>query len=131
MLVGCAEESQNRKQTSTVSGTISVDGIAPGSPVKVGCESVNGLDEKNPTVSWCMTDPDGAFSISTYEQGDGVPAGDYALTFVWGEMNPISMSYGGEDKLGGRYDTQEKSPTRFTVSQGKPVDLGVVALTTK
>ncbi len=55
-----------------------------------------------PTVSSAFTGPDGEFSISTYESGDGVPAGDYVLTFMWGQKEAFSGRYGGPDKLGNR-----------------------------
>jgi len=46
-------------------------------------------------------------------------------------MNMLSRSYGGPDKLNKRYTNPEKSEIKFTVEPGKPVDLGVIELTTK
>ncbi len=45
-------------------------------------------------------------------------------------MDVISRSYGGPDKLKKRYSKPEKSEITF-VEPGKPVDLGVIELTTK
>ena len=130
--VGCGEPQMgNRKETAPVVGQIVVDGAPPSSPIKVMCHPVNGMDQENPSVSWCMTGEDSKFEISTYEAGDGVPPGDYKLTFLWGTMNVVSMSYGGPDKLGGRYDDPEESEFEFTVQAGEPLDLGQLQLTTK
>lgn len=129
---GCGEPKMgNRKETAPVVGQVLVDGAPPSSAVKVMCHPVDGIDKENPSVSWCMTGKDGKFEISTYEAGDGVPPGDYKLTFLWGTMNVVSMSYGGPDKLGGRYDDPEESEFAFTVRAGEPVDLGQLQLTTK
>lgn len=130
-LPGCSEERGNRKTTTPVTGRITVDGSSPEARIKIECHPLDGMDTANPSISQCFSEPDGSFSISTYETGDGVPAGDYALTFFWGEMNLVSMSYGGEDKLGGRYDEPQESPKTFTVDSEEPIDLGVIALTTK
>lgn len=127
----CGEEQPYRKETFPVTGRVVVDGKPPGSPVKVTCHSVTGIDQEHPTFSWCLTETDGSFEISTYEAGDGVPAGDYALTFFWGRHNVIAMSYGGPDKLKGRYDELKDSPVKFTVKPGEPTDLGTIELTTK
>jgi hypothetical protein len=89
------------------------------------------MDTENPTLSWCLTQSDGSFSLNTYEAGDGVPAGRYALTFFWGKWNAISNSYGGKDQLKDRYSKPEKSPTQFEVDGSAPVDLGTIELSTK
>lgn len=84
----------------------------------------------HPTVSSTETDPAGKFAISTYESGDGLPAGDYTLIFTWQEFNVISRSYSGEDKLNGRYIDPATSTIKLTVKEGEENDMGVVALTT-
>jgi len=99
--------------------------------LQVACHDVKGIDTAAPTVSSAMTGPDGKFAISTYQSADGVPAGDYVLTFTWGTFNMISKSYGGPDKLKGRYADLQKSQHRFTVEPGKPTDLGRIELSAK
>lgn len=131
-LVSCSgEEEQFRKETSPVVGQVKVDGQAPSSQISVKCHSVSGLDKEHPTLSSAFTTEEGKFEIATYESGDGVPAGDYVLTFYWGELNLISASYGGKDKLKNKYRNPKKSTTKFTVVEGEPTDLGVIELTTK
>jgi hypothetical protein len=75
-----------------------------------------------------MSNPDGTFEISTYQQGDGVPNGEYVLTIVWGKLNLMTRTYGGPDKLKGAYSDPKTSKFTFKVSGG-PVDLGPLDLT--
>lgn len=132
LLSSCGEETDpNRKTTFPVTGRVTVDGVAPSSPLTITCHDLDGIDQTNPTFSKCHTGEDGAFSMNTYETGDGVPEGKYALTFEWGQWNGISNSYGGPDKLKKRYDDPKTSKVQFEVDGSGPVDLGTIALTTK
>jgi len=130
LLCSCGEKVPDRKETFPVTGEVYVDG-QPAAQLKVGCYDVNGIDSESPTVSSGMTDEQGKFEISTYASGDGVPEGEYVLTFLWGKLNLISKSYGGPDKLKGRYLDPQKSKHRFKVEAGKPTDLGRIELSTK
>lgn len=128
----CAKEQAFRKQTVPVTGRVTVDGQAPSSPVQIRCFNLHGMDQEHPTVSSTVTRDGGQFSISTYESGDGVPEGEYAVTFEWKQLNLVSMSYGGEDALKGRYSDPQTSEVRFTITPGtKPLDLGTIELTTQ
>ena len=92
------------------------------------------MDQEHPTISSTLTGEDGKFEISTYKSGDGVPAGDYTLAFMWGKLNLIAGSYGGPDKLNGRYSDPKTSEFKFTVATGEDaaaIDLGTIELTTK
>jgi hypothetical protein len=131
LLLGCGPQSTN-KPTYPVVGRVLVDG-QPADYLAVNVEPADGkLDPEHPTVSSAFTDADGRFSLSTYVQGDGVPEGDYVLTFMWGQLNLISMNYGGPDKLKGRYQSPKDSKVRFTVSKSKQtLDLGDIELSTQ
>jgi hypothetical protein len=66
---------------------------------------------------------DGKFSLSTYGQGDGCPAGEYIVVVNW----PQAGSGDDEeaetlDRLGGRYAARETSPLAATV-ETKPTQL--------
>lgn len=128
-LVGCGEDS-NRKPTYPVTGTVHVDG-KPVEGIRVELHDQKGLDPKQPTYSSAFTDAEGKFVLSTYENGDGVPEGNYAITYMWGKLNVMSMAYGGPDKLKNKYVDPKKTPFKLSVTKGKPNDLGVVELTTK
>lgn len=133
VLSGCSKKDEPfRKETIPVTGQILVDGQPPGSPIQIFCHDLNGMDQEHPSVSQANSDNDGRFAIATYETGDGVPPGEYALTFSWGEFNMVSMSFGGTDKLNRRYNDVGQSEVRFEVKAGdKPLDLGTLELTTK
>ena len=69
--------------------------------------------------------------ISTYNAGDGVPPGEYTLTFAWQEFNLLSRQYSGPDKLKQRYSDPANSTFKITVKEGEELDMGIIALTTK
>ncbi len=131
--VGCSQpqHSYHKKETVPVSGYVTVDGTVPDSPITVKFHPVGGIDQEHPTISQTLTGDNGQFAVSTYEEGDGVPPGEYVVTFFWGKFNAMSMSFAGPDQLKNRYATPEKSPIKVTVASGKPVDMGEVPLTTK
>ncbi|MEQ9406839.1 MAG: hypothetical protein RIK87_03900 [Fuerstiella sp.] len=131
VLAGCSgEEEPYRKETSGLTGQVFIDGspISAREPVKVDCINVAGFDTKHPTISSALTGEYGRFEISTYESGDGVPEGDYVLTFMWGKLNLIAGSYDGPDKLKGAYSDPKTSTFKVSVKQGAPTDLGIIEL---
>ena len=133
-LAACSSrEEPYRKQTYRVIGVVTVNGVPPDSPLQISCHDVKGIDTEHPTVSASLTGEGGKFEISTYESGDGVPAGEYVLTFEWKQMNLVTMNFGGPDRLNKRYNDPAKSEVRFKVEEGAkgPIDLGTIALTTK
>jgi hypothetical protein len=131
LLCSCSEERDpSWKETYPVTGEVYVDG-QPVEGLYVQLHPVAGVDTTNPTFSGAMTDKDGKFAISTYEEGDGVPAGEYTLTFMWGQLNLFSMQYGGPDKLNNKYNDPKTSSFRVSVANGEPTDLGRIELTTK
>ena len=129
LLCSCDSRDPNWKETYPATGEVYVDG-QPAGRLRVTCVNANGLDAESPTVSKATTDQDGKFKISTYEDGDGLPEGEYVLTFMWGEYNSIS-GYGGPDKLKNKYADPKKSEHKFTVVKGEPTDLGRIELTIK
>ncbi len=131
-LLSCSSvEEPYTKKTFPVKGQITVDGKEPGSTVQVMCHNLGEADTKHPTISGSKTDDDGSFELSTYTTGDGIPVGDYTLTFQWKKYNSMSRGYSGPDKLKKRYDKPENSKIKFSVVEGEPTDLGVIELTTK
>ncbi len=75
---------------------------------------------------------DGAFAPTTYDHGDGLPAGEYALTVYW----PVPPGRNGEDDGGGmsasrlppRYDKPDKSGLKIVVER-QPNELRAISLT--
>jgi hypothetical protein len=127
---GCSRRDPSRKPTYPLTGTVLVDGI-PAEGVLVKITDIGVADLENPTFSTAFTDAQGQFQLSTYDAGDGVPEGEYSVTFMWGEVNMFSMQYGGPDKLNDRYNDPEKSEFRIRVEAGKRTDMGEIRLTTR
>lgn len=130
LLCSCKGDDPNREETYPVVGEVYVDG-QPAAGLQVTCHAVEGLDSETGWVCKGMTDETGKFEINTYEKGDGVPEGDYVITFMWGKTNFASMSYGGPDKLKKKYLNPKKSEYKFTAVKGEPTDLGRIDLKTK
>jgi hypothetical protein len=120
----------NVKPTFPVKGELLVDGKAV-ADVAIACENVQGVDTTNPTMSSARTAADGKFAFSTYKEGDGLPEGEYVLTFTWREYSNVKHNFVGPDKLKGRYKDPKESKVRVKVEKGKPADLGRIELTTR
>jgi hypothetical protein len=126
----CAKQASDRKETYPVTGEVYVDG-RPAPMIQVNLHNLAGIDQQQPTHSSAFTDDAGKFEVSTYEQGDGVPEGEYVLSFVWGQFNMVSMQYGGPDKLKDKYADPKTSTFKVRVEKGKPANLGRIELETK
>ena len=133
VVVGCggyeAPQPQERVETYPVTGIVKVDG-QPVEKIAVRLHPVGGQQGKALPTASGFTDKDGKFSIGTYESGGGAPAGEYVLTFQWGQLNLMTNQYGG-DKFKGKYLDPKKSQFKVKVEPGKPTDVGVIELSTK
>jgi hypothetical protein len=69
---------------------------------------------------------DGTFTLTTFADGDGAPAGEYGVTVVWnakGKEAKLSLSSeggAGADRLGGRYGDPRQPKLSATVKKGEP-----------
>jgi hypothetical protein len=129
-MVGCAKKYPDEKAVYPITAVLTVDGV-PQEGLEVKLHDEVAGDPAKPTFPSGFSKADGKVSISTYADGDGAPAGTYKVTVQWREFNPLSMSFGGPDKLKGRYSDPEKTELKWTVTESKLNDLGTVALTTK
>lgn len=126
---GCSKKANYGVETYPVVGVVYVDGN-PAAKLTVRLHASAGMDSAAPSVSATTTKDDGSFAVSTFEEGDGVPAGEYVATFTWGEYNMVTRSM-GPDKLKGKYSDPKASDFKVTVSEGSPTDLGRIDLTAK
>lgn len=129
-LAGCGDGPKGGPRITTypIEGVVTVDGV-PTEQIQVICHPVG--ESKVPTGSAAYTDAEGKFSIGTYESGDGAPAGEYKLTFMWGKINLMTGRYEGPDKLNGRYSDVEKSTFEVTVKENEKVPVIAAPLTTE
>jgi hypothetical protein len=77
------------------------------------------------------TDAEGQFKMTTTRPGDGVPAGEYALTVEWRERTRTGAEkIGGRNLLPARYSKPETSGLRCRVQEG-PNEIPPLILTDK
>ncbi len=117
-----------RVPTFPVTGQVLLDG-KPTAGIRVVAKSTTGVDKDHPLFPQAETDAEGKFALFSYVAGDGVPNGEYKLTFEWFKKGPNPLST-GPDQFGGKYADPKDSKTSFTV-KGEPVDVGTIELTTK
>lgn len=66
------------------------------------------------------TDENGVVNISTYQEGDGAPAGKYKMTLVWkmnmaaGNDDPEGASV-ERDRFGDRFSNPKTTPHEITI----------------
>jgi len=130
MIAGCQKKYLDEKPVYRISGTVRVDGV-PQEGIQIKLHRDMGSDKSSPTFPAGFTNDQGQVIISTYANGDGAPAGSYHVTFMWGQFNPVSMSYDGPDRLSGRYSDPKKSSIVLNIAEDAANDLGIVELTTQ
>ena len=126
--IGCGGERKppNPKPVIPVSGVILVDG-KPVEGIQIKFHAVT-PDPENATLSMAKTDDEGAFVAWTYRADDGVPPGEYTLTFDdQSQAKPHLRS--NPDLFRGKYSDPKTSKFKLTVSEDEgPVDMGVIEL---
>ncbi len=135
-LSGCGDpppKGPPRVETFSIIGTVLIDGKAAEPPILVAVRAhpEGGVDQSpTHTMPSAIASPDGSFTLSTYERGDGVPPGTYKITFQAGKTNFMSGKIEG-DAFDGKYNDPETSEYTVTVtgSETEPIDLGTIDLT--
>jgi hypothetical protein len=62
-------------------------------------------------------DDTGAFTLTTYEQGDGAPEGEYIVTIEWRPKKKTPYDPEPQDLLQGRYSKPKESKIRARVEK--------------
>jgi hypothetical protein len=129
-----------RAPTVKVSGEVTVDGNAA-EGVMIACIPQGNYEHPEAaTLLNATSDADGRFVFTTYDLNDGLPPGEYALTFIWpkpkeGPMGIAKRQTNAEklasDQLNRKYDSAAKSPAKITVEKGNPLEMETIELTTK
>lgn len=112
LAVGCGPPDEVRPPLEPAQGSLLInDQPAEGALLvfhRVG-EATFDARGTRPTAT---VDAEGNFALTTYQEGDGAPAGEYQVTILWFD-NPESNS--PWDKLGGRFTDPARSDIRVTV----------------
>src|SRR5690349_11340182 len=80
LLAGCGKK-PGWLDTYKVKGVVHVDG-KPSPKVFISLHPKK-VNDARPYVCFGETDENGEFVLSTFVTGDGVPAGEYDVTFTW------------------------------------------------
>ena len=75
-----------------------------------------------------QVDDQGAFRLTTYAEGDGAPAGDYAVTILWPAPRKTPLDPEGPDQLKGRYGNPKTAKIRFKVERQPHNEVPVLKL---
>jgi hypothetical protein len=140
LLTSCSEEipqpaEQKKVPVTPVTGTITVDG-APQAGIEIGCVPVGTFSYGDLSAKMLhgTTNEKGEFALGTYDLSDGVPAGEYSLTFSWPIISLIKQEdtkKAKSDRLKGKYSTAKNSPKKIKVEEGKPLQVEALDLKTK
>jgi len=106
-----------RMTTYPVRGEVYVDG-QPAAELQVYFHPIEG-EAAGGRVLYGMTNDQGVYTINTYVAGDGVPAGEYIVTFEWNEKGKglQQANYTGPDRLKHAYSDEKKSKYRVKVEK--------------
>jgi hypothetical protein len=90
----------------------------------------NPVDTTNPKLvrPYGHVDQEGSFTLSSFKQNDGAPAGDYIVTVQWRRKRKSPFEPDGPDKLQGRYADIHQSDLHIHLD-AKPNDLEPIRLT--
>lgn len=111
-----------------VKGQILIDGN-PAKDVLISfwpAKIEEGLHAYSPSA---QTDENGYFTLSTYNPGDGAPAGEYAVTIEWPVGFSIVSNQWHGDHLQGKYKDQNNSQIKIKI-EPKPNELAPIRIET-
>jgi hypothetical protein len=114
---GCGGAADGRVPVVPVQGKVLVRG-QPAAGALVIFHPVGAPDANTPRPTAVAAD-DGTFILSTYDTGDGAPAGSYLVTVTWDERDEeADDGVPGVDRLRGRYADPSQSGLRVEVQSG-------------
>lgn len=115
-MTGCGEAKPARTPVFPIKGTITFKGQPmPGALVALHPKSpIEGTPSPRANVT-----KEGAFEVSTYDGGDGAPAGDYTLTVLWyKQVKNGADIVAGPNVVPQKYAKVETSDLTISVKEG-------------
>jgi hypothetical protein len=110
---GCGGEAWHAA-TYPASGNVSINGKPPEGLV-VELHSVGEPVDERQSRPWAVTDSEGNYELTTYQNADGAPAGEYAVVLRWPpSVNRPSFA----DRLGGKFSNPDTSDIQISVTSG-------------
>ncbi|MEX0791589.1 MAG: hypothetical protein WD045_00530 [Pirellulaceae bacterium] len=105
----CSRPGYEGVPTFPVTGHVIIDG-EPVEGANVKFTPIAEVGSPDALTANGISGADGSFELSTYVNGDGAPAGEYAVTIFWLEPpKPPRGKDPGPDRLGRRYADPAKS----------------------
>jgi 5-hydroxyisourate hydrolase-like protein (transthyretin family) len=127
-LAFCSCNGDGRVQTFPVTGQILLDG-KPIEGIRIDAVPITpGVVKEKLLMPKGGTNAEGKFELFTYVANDGIPDGEYKLTFKWFERQ--GKLFSDKDKFGGKYADPAQSTVTFKVD-GTSVDLGTIELSSQ
>jgi hypothetical protein len=131
-LAGCGTPAEVRPDLFPAEGNLTINGKpAKGARVVLQLADGGSVDARG-TRPTAKVEEDGRFQVTTYQSGDGAPAGTYQLGIFW--MNDESSS-SAWDQLGGKFanplTTKLTVVVKDSVSIFEPIQLTGVRLQTR
>jgi hypothetical protein len=128
--LACGEPSERRVRVSPASGTVTYQGKPlPGAFILFRKAEID-PEVPSPTAT---TGEDGSFALTTYENKDGAPAGDYVVTISTAPTTVVEKKVSLKkaerpvDHLKGKYADPKTSGLKATIKPGvnrlEPFDL--------
>lgn len=107
---------EKQPELHPVSGTVTLDGR----PLFRAIVTFHQADAKKPKKLKAETDEEGKYRLTTAKPGDGIPAGDYLVTFSFPERDKDGkVKEGGKEFLPQKYVDAERAVIKVTVTPGK------------
>jgi BON domain len=118
LLAGCGQSGPPRVATHPTKGSVTYQGQpAAGAFLALHPKGEPKSEAPTPTA---IVQADGTFAVSTYDSGDGVPAGDYVVTIQWRKAVKSGNDYlPGPNLLPTRYGQPETSNLVVHVAAGQ------------
>jgi hypothetical protein len=118
LVAGCGRSGPPRFATQPAKGSVTFQG----QPADGAFLAFHPKSETLPAAptSTAVVQPDGSFTISTYDSADGVPVGDYVVTVQWRKVVKAGGEYvPGPSLVPAKYGRPETSPVVVHVAAGQ------------
>jgi len=118
LLTGCGRSGPPRIATHRAAGSVTYQGQpVPGAFVALHPKDQRLTSAPTPTAT---VQPDGTFTLTTYEAGDGVPDGDYVVTLQWRKTVKSGRDYAlGPNLLPAKYARPDTSDIVVRIAAGQ------------
>lgn len=113
---GCGDDG-DRTAVHPTSGKLTYEGIVPeGALVVLHPKDATSPYAVRPTAK---VQSDGSFALTTYETGDGAPAGDYVVTVTWAQAVQVGGDFvPGPELIPPKYQKPQTSDLVVSVAEG-------------